>query len=214
MKNNIEQAKSQEQKELPRKFDRIYVLAHGEPDQPLSTDSKIRILAAIELAKNNNNAEIYFVGGGLLPGEGTSTSQQMQEYFKRINQSSKEKVVNKTNILDKSNNTAGNIEEILNSIEESPHDDKEMEVAVISNDYHINRIKALLNNYGVNAETLPAEDAVGNRSSHHKNFVEKYEGSLGYKEKEIIDKLMCVYLKIDPKQSLVKKYRSWRRKKQ
>lgn len=211
MPRNFEMPDSIEKKERLNKFDRIYVLAHGEPDQPLSMDSKIRILAAMELAKNNKGSEIYFIGGGL-PEEGVTTSMQMQEYFERINRSSKDKIANRTEVLDKSNNTAGNIEEILNSIEDSPHN-KEMAVAVISNDYHINRIKALLDKYGVDAEALPAEDVMGIRSPHHKKFVEKYEKSLGYKEKEIVDKLMCLYLKIDPEQSLVKKFRTWSRKK-
>lgn len=209
MKNNIELAKSQEQKELPRKFDRIYVLAHGEPDRPLSVDSKIRILAAMELAGRNSEAEIFFVGGGQT-GQGKPTSQQMLEYFERINHSSKNRIPNKTKILDKSNNTVANIEEILESLDNKK---EETSIAILSNEYHRDRINEILCNLDASASVLPAEELLKKRSTYHKNFVKKYEGTLGYKEKEIIDKLMCVYLKIDPKQSLVKKYRSWRRKK-
>jgi uncharacterized SAM-binding protein YcdF (DUF218 family) len=208
----LEKPRDVERREIPVHFDRIYVLAHGEPNRPLSTDSKIRILAAMELAKNNKDAEIFFVGGGR-PEEGKPTAEQMEEYFARINKSQKKQLENKTEILDKSNNTVANIEEIIDSLACTPQE-KHRAVVVLSNEYHTNRIKQILDNLGLEAGVLPAEDLLQGRGAHHQKFIEKYEGSLGYKEKEIIDKLMCVYLKFDPEQSLVQKFRAWHRKNQ
>lgn len=211
MKKSLE-IPSIEQKEIPKEFDRIYVLAHGEPNQPLSMDSKIRILAAMELAKNNKEAEIYFVGGGR-PEEGKPTAEQMSDYFERINASSKDQLANSIHSLGRSNNTVANIEEILNSLACESWD-KQKSIAIISNAYHADRIKQILGGLDLEMNVLPAENLLQKRSEYHNSFVKKYEASLDYKKKELRDKIMCLYLKIDPDESLIGKLVEKRRKRQ
>lgn len=210
----LEILKGIQQKDGSSKFDNIFVLAHGKPYLPLSAlsiDSKIRVLSVMVLATDNRKTDICFVGGGALEGDG-SVATQMSDYFDRINRSNDNLLSNNTYILKKSNNTVDNVKEILDSLDTESV--KQKNIAIISNDYHTSRIREITRRLGSDMNVLSAEDILLTVSDHHADIIKKYKASLEYRGKKIRDKLMSLYLKIDPNESLVEKivrmYQKWR----
>lgn len=208
----FQQPEWKEKKELPRDIDAIYVLASGEPtDEKLSMDAKIRSLAALELLKRNKGAKIYFVGGKTEQEKQKAVSERMADYFLKraaeVGSLSDEGDGVQVEILNKSNNTAGNIEEIIDTLEPAKRS------VVLSNEYHLNRINEIMKHYNLGSEVFSAEEALRKRSRHHNKFVERYEDSWEYLKKEATDKLMLLYVKLDPEQKIVKKWRTYSRQK-
>ncbi len=209
-----------EQWELPKEVDAVYILFNGSPhDEKLSFDARVRALAAVEILKyckehsngGNENDDtiktkampsVYLVGGGADKPE-ESGSHRMKDYIVRHGGDDESIIV-----LGQSNNTAGNIEEILEHMNKNEH----TKALIVSNDYHGSRIKQLLSYYGVSAGVVAAEDCVKGRSSHHEKLLKEYEMSPEYKKKKFIDSVMTLYLRLDPKQKLVDKVRSFTRK--
>lgn len=195
-------------KELPESIKEIYVLFHGDPSgEKLSYDAKIRGLAALELARNYPDASINFVGGGVTSEDEMSGSKQLYDYLLKRD----EKLENRMKVLGISNNTAGNIEEILSALNSNEDQDQKEGIALISSEYHVSRIKAIMATHNLDASVIPAEKIVRERSDRHKLFIDQYTSSPNYMEKKIIDKIGLLYIKIDPNQKLVEMLRTYRR---
>jgi hypothetical protein len=208
---SLPNAEGDRKHEIPKDIEHIYVLFHGEPysENGLTQDARLRGLAALELKKLNPNAKIYLVGGGIVEGEGSATSgsEELFDYISKKDPGVSSDIV----VLGKSNNTAGNISEIMDYQIKQEESKSQGGVVIISNEYHLKRIEELQKILGVEGHTFPAEDLVQDRSKHHKKYIETYQHSLVYKKQEVIDKLMFVYLKLDPNQKWVDKWRSRQR---
>ena len=192
--------------------DVLFVLAHGDPpEKKLSKDARIRTLAAVEAVEMRPELQVAFVGGCIEQGDSRNTSRQMQKYFSsRAGELEKKPVV-----LDKSNNTTGNLEEILDYLSKKENH-QFRNVVIASSRYHLKRIEAIkeiLGGLEVDCQLVPAESLVEERSKRHQRFLEKYRKSLGYHEAEVLEKVQFLLLKedVDPAR-LIEKFRKWRRK--
>lgn len=198
-------------KEIIRKTDIIFVLAQGNPpEEKLTMEAKLRVLGALEAKNINPDLNIVFVGGHVKNFD--TTSKQMSDYFNaRIKNSN-------TAVLDKSNNTVGNIKEIIEYLKQHTNFQK---IGIISSFSHLKRTSEILKNLEQNYELIPFEPLVKERrpkiisetgkNLKHKELVEKYEHSWNYNKLKLIDKLMIIYLKFDKDHKLVRKYRKFTR---
>ncbi len=217
---NLSEGAGVETRETFKNVDALYVLHHGDPKSEEPTmDAKVRTLAALEAAKENREMEIYFVGG-MIEGK-PSGSMVMRDYFlknlrdynRKLKKEGKEEdildIEDKIKVLSYSNNTVGNINEIIDSLPS----DKQRKIMVLSSDYHLKRVGEIMQQHDLGGQVYPAEELLRGRSKHHDSFVDRYEKSSPYEVKKIIDGLMLLYLKIDPEYQLVERWRDFSRNK-
>lgn len=197
---NAEQKAGQEYEEKIMNTDALFVLAHGKPpEDKLMIEARLRTLAAVEASKVNPSMRVAFVGGHVEDEKFDSTSKQMADYFKKKNFENKGIV-----ILDRSNNTVGNIREIFEYLELHP---EIKQVSVMSSETHLNRVQKILKQLDVEADLVPSEPFAKQRSKHHKNFVERYQRSFAHRSHQAVDRLMIAYMKLDPNYDYVEKWR-------
>lgn len=189
--------------EILHDTDALFILAHGHPPQDkLEIDARLRVLGAVEAEIINPNLSIVFVGGHVPEGQAT-TSQQMAEYFSARSDSQH------VEVLDQSNNTVLNIEEIIAYLERHPEIQK---ISIMAARFQLERIEKILKNLNLKAELIPYDPLVVGRSNKHEEILEKYEKSLYYKRYQAENALMIAYMKFDPNQHLVTKYKDFQRK--
>lgn len=193
-------------KETIKNTDAVFVLAHGNPpEDKLTMEARWRTLATIEASKINPDLRIAFVGGHVEKFE--TTSEQMGKYFLVRAEKKSEEIA----ILDKSNNTVGNIKEIVDYLKDYP---ELLKVGILSSKSHLERVCEILKNLEQQYELIPFEPLVEKRSERHENLLEKYKDSWDYNKLKLIDRIMMVYLKLDPEQKFVAKFRKWSRDRQ
>lgn len=191
-----------EKKEAPKDIKDIFVLFHGNPrNSKLSYDARLRGLAALEIAQQYPDANIYLVGGGMADNKKESGSEKLSSYLS--NKMSSE-ACTKITVLGASNNTDANIEEIIFACLQNNNNDGKL---IITSKYHVDRVRALMQRRMLEADVVPAEVMARKRSKHHDSFIERYEHSSKYIWKEFVEKLGFLYIKFDSKQKLIEEMR-------
>lgn len=188
--------------EIIKSADVVFVLAQGNPpEDKLTMEARFRTLAAVEAKEINPNLQIVFVGGHVEKFK--TTSQQMRDYF-IAKSGSKGEIVT----LDESNNTVGNINEVMKYLEEH----KGLKnVMIISSESHLNRVSKILKDSTQEYNLVPMDFLVDMRSKKHNELLDKYQNSLTSKKESLMNKVMMLYLKVDPEYKLPEKFRRWSR---
>ncbi|MFH1182685.1 MAG: ElyC/SanA/YdcF family protein [Candidatus Moraniibacteriota bacterium] len=174
----------------------IFVLyKNGWNHKKLSLESKMRIWAAVELLKCTKKTAICFVGGNYK--EHISGANRMKQYW----QDNFGKLPYNIFVLDSSNNTSENIKEIKSFLGLHKEFD---EGYVLSSSYHRQRVTSLLKTYGLRAKIVEAEKLIIIRGDdERKEEAIKYLESTKYKISSFVEKLLNIYLFIDPKQKVI-----------
>lgn len=166
----------------------------------ITYDCSLRLTAAAELAKENPDAVFCFVGGGGL--QPTSGAETMQKFWVNNCQQNNTAIIP----LDQSNNTAGNVEEIINFAQSGNYD----EIILISNQYHLKRI-SFFTRKNPNAINLQAAEKILMSADINSEEIKNYLNSWNYKIKELKEFFLLCYSKLDPRQKIVDKWRSFLR---
>lgn len=170
----------------------------GKDKSKLSKDSKIRLLAGAELAKGNDNALIFFVGGN---GLKISGAEMMDNFWKK----EFSVIKNRRFILSSSNSTLDNIKEVQVFLSERHISFSGIDI--ISSAYHVRRLQGIIENLSFGATVLSAENILILKNVMTKELG-KYLNSRIYKKKILLEKILWLYLFIDPKQKIIS---FWRR---
>jgi uncharacterized SAM-binding protein YcdF (DUF218 family) len=176
----------------------ICILFHvGKKKNRLSEDSKLRLLAGSELAKENEEALVLFVGGY---GLEISGAEMMKNYWKE----NFSEIRNEYFIMNYSNNTFDNIEEIRKFIikKNIPYPG----IDIISSMYHAKRLKEISNRLGIKAVIISAEELLISKNKKIEELT-RYMDSAGYKKKIFLEKMLHFYSILDPRQRLVNLWR-------
>jgi len=208
--NNREQVASVEQ-EKKKPFDAVIVLGAGvddpfwkrydetHPEQPigeedreknkgwmLGNDARMRTIAAAEMYRQGLTSRIIFTGGHTAQEREIpeSEAQKMKEYASFILKKAgiAEDEIERAIILeDKATNTIENIANICNIIDANP--DQFQNLAVLTNQYHVDRNQEILGKFNLSAEGISAEDLLKSRSHKYDRIVEGFFNSPGYQDK-------------------------------
>ena len=182
--------------EIIKNTDVVFVLAQGNPpEDKLTMEARLRTLAAVEAKKINPNLQIVFVGGHVEKFK--TTSQQMKDYFV-VKSGSEEEVVT----LDESNNTVGNINEVMKYLEEHRN---LKNVVILSSESHLSRVGEILKDSAQKYNLVPMDFLVDKRGKRHGELLDKYQKSLASRKEDLMNKVMILYLKVDPEYKLPEK---------
>lgn len=167
--------------QLPQKFGAVIVLDRiwrpGKKDSPerghhLSVDGKMRALAAVEMYKAGLVDKIIFTGGKASGKEYPSDAESMRAYFlKKYPDIPEDKII----LEEESFNTYENAEEAAGILERH----NIQNVALLTNEYHLERAKKIFEGEGVKVSEFPAERFLAHRRSasgtnHYERFVESF----------------------------------------
>jgi len=178
----------------------IYVFHNWHSRGEITLDCRLRIEAAKQVALKNPDAIVFFVGGC-----GISGASDMEKFW----QENEPKLPNKLCLLDKANNTADAVSDI---IENASSYEGEKELILISNAYHAKRIEFFAKLNDLNAIIFTAEDIL-EKTDKFNSKVRIYKSSLIYKLKIIADQIVLAYAYIfDHRQQMVKLWRKFIRK--
>jgi len=176
----------------------ICILFHvGKNKNEITEDSRLRLLAGAELAKENKEAQVLFVGGGGLTVPGA-------ELLKRFWVKNFPESKNQYFVLNSSNNTFDNLKEV--QIFLTKKSISFSEVNIISSLYHQKRLQKINSKLRFKAIILAAENILiaKNRQSDE---VKKYLNSAQYRKKIFLEWNLRMYLLLDSKQKMI---RFWR----
>jgi hypothetical protein len=179
----------------------IGVFHQGFKGDQITHDLHLRLLAAGVLAKQNSDCVICFLGGGKL--KPTAGSQTMCEFWKK----QYPRLPNTLTVLDNANNTAG----ILKEVARSAKRESSTEIILVSNTYHKKRISLLAAKYLPSAEIISAEKVLLDNKIDVKE-TKRYLKSLEYKIKEAKEFFIRFFLRLDPEQKMIEKWRTLYRK--
>lgn len=127
----------------------------------------------------------------------------MKDYFV-AKSGSEERIVT----LDESNNTVGNINEIMKYLE--GHRNLK-NVVILSSESHLSRVGKILKDSTQEYDLVPMDFLVDQRSKRHDELLNKYQNSLTSRREDLMNKVMMLYLKVDPEYKLPEKFRRWSR---
>lgn len=200
--NSVEQEKQ-------KPFDAVIVLGSGienpfwkwynerHPDEPiaepegggkgwLGLDARMRTIAAAEMYRQGLTGQIIFTGGktGEQRGIPQSEAELMKDYAAKILKRAglKDEEIEQAIVLeDKATNTIENIANICNIIDKSPDDYRSL--AVLTNQYHVDRAQEILSKFNLKAEGFSAEDLLKSRSPKYNRVIERFFSSPSYQDK-------------------------------
>lgn len=169
----------------------------GRNKNDVSRDLKLRLLAGVELAKENEEALVFFIGGG---GLEISGAEMMKNFWiKKF-----PKIKNDCFLLNCSNNTFDNLNEVQRFIKE--RNILPSEIGIISNSYHIKRLQEISGKLNFGVVILSAESILISKDIQNEE-VKKYLTSITYKRKLFLEWILRLYLSIDSRQRII---RIWR----
>jgi len=205
-----EQETSVEQ-EKRKPFDTVIVLGAGiedpywqwynekHPDKPISEeerekneglmlglDARMRTIAAAEMYRQGLTRQIIFTGGKTAEQRGIVDSEAglMKDYAAMILRQAglKEEEIEQAIVLeDRATNTIENIANVCNIIDKNPDDYRNL--AVLTNQYHLDRAQEILGKFNLEAQGFTAEDLLKSRSSKYDRVIERFFGSPAYQDK-------------------------------
>lgn len=204
-----QEASVEQEKQKP--FDAVIVLGAGiedpfykwynekHPDKPiaeedqeknkgwmLGVDARMRTIAAAEMYRQGLTSKIIFTGGRTAERRGIAESeaQKMKEYASFILRKSglSEEEIEKAIILeDKATNTIENIANVANIVDAEPS--QYQNLAVLTNQYHLDRGRELISKFNLEAEGFSAEDLLESRSPKYQRIIERFFASSGYQDR-------------------------------
>ncbi len=150
--------------------------------------TKVRALACLEILKNNEVAEVFITGGIIKPGL-PSEAMVIYNYIaykyqtqlirlvknnlldKDLVEAKLQKLLSKFKLEDKAINTIENFANVVNIIDENNKNYRN--ISIVSNKFHIARIKEMGIKFGLEFECIEAEKVLFERSKHYQWFLEK-----------------------------------------
>jgi hypothetical protein len=176
----------------------ICILFHvGKKKDEITEDSRLRLLAGAELAKDNEESLVLFVGGGGLAISGA-------ELLKRFWVENFSEIKNEYFALTSSNNTFDNLKEMQDFLAKKGISFSE--INIISSLYHKKRLQKIANKLDLKVAILAAEEILIAKNEQS-GEVKKYLNSMKYRKKILIEWVLRVYLLLDSKQRMI---RTWR----
>lgn len=197
--------------EKKKPFDAVIVLGAGiedpywqwynekHPDRPISeeereknkglmlgVDARMRTIAAAEMYRQGLTRQIIFTGGKTAEQRGISESEAalMKDYAAMILRQAglKEEEIEQAIVLeDKATNTIENIANVCNIIDKNPDDYRNL--AVLTNQYHLDRAQEILGKFNLEAQGFTAEDLLKSRSPKYNRVIERFFESPAYQDK-------------------------------
>jgi uncharacterized SAM-binding protein YcdF (DUF218 family) len=168
----------------------------GQKGWRLPLGAKLRVVAAAETYLQWQVADVIFTGGPIKVNEGVQESEAdlMQRYFlhiidKRIRAKLKDSKISEDEINkevsaqiletskhilleDKATNTIENFANTINYIER--YKNKYQNIALLSNEFHLDRIIKLGEKFGLGGIGIPAEKTVNESHKRYENLINRY----------------------------------------
>jgi len=182
-----EAEKSVEQ-EKQKPFDAVIVLGGGLKSERwmLPFDAKMRTIAATQMYLEGLTKEIIFTGGRTATGRGieASEAEKMKEYAQHLLEETgipPEESEKAIILEDKTTNTIENVANICNIIDQNPEEYQSL--AILSNEYHLDRAQELLKKFDLKAENVSAEEKLKERSEKYQKVLDNFFTSPGYQQR-------------------------------
>lgn len=155
----------------------------------MNVPAKMRAIAALELLKEGDIDEMIISGGKTMGEDLPSEAELMRDYIAHksqteLNRKTKkeeltleeakkelQKRLNKIKLEDKATNTIENLANVINMMDSA--DKKYRDLSLLSNDFHVERIKMLTEKFEEKGTKEPANQQLKERSSHYNKFLEK-----------------------------------------
>jgi len=176
----------------------IFVFHNGQKRDEITYACGLRIEAASQVARENPDASVCFVGGGGITG-----SKDMKNFWKK----NYSELPNQLSVLEKANNTSDAVKEIAEYVKNQPAKD---EVVLISSAYHARRIGICAKRCGLEAEIVAAEDIL-RKDNKFTEEINAYCTSFVYSSKRLMECMIITYDRVDPEQKMVRRWREYRR---
>lgn len=169
----------------------------GKNKDEITKDSKLRLFAGAELARENKESVVLFVGGGGLAVSGA-------ELLERFWIDNLPEMKNECFALDSSNNTFDNLKEVQDFIGREKLSFQEMDI--VSSLYHRKRLRRIAARLDMEATILAAEEILISKG-RQAGQVREYLDSAEYKRKTFLEIALNALMLLDSKQSMI---RFWR----
>lgn len=194
----------------PFLFDAIIVLGAGVQEKKSHLKSRIepgfggkmRAMAAAEAYRQGLTPVLVFSGGKTAGEEYPSEAQAMQAFLERKyqNQDGKFSHIPPEAIIleEKSKDTSTNFENLLKLIKEKGWNN----VAILTNDFHLERTTKLIHNFSLEAEDISAEEKLKERDPRFIKIIHNFYSSSGMKSAQRTEKILMLMLKVDPKANI------------
>jgi hypothetical protein len=169
----------------------------GKKQNEITEDSRLRLLAGSELAKENKESIVLFIGGGGLAVSGA-------ELLKRFWVRNFPEIENECFILNSSNNTFDNLEEV--QIFFVKRGVSFPEINIISNLYHKRRLQRIAAKLNLRATILAAEEILIEKNLES-DWAKKYLNSSEYGKKIFLEWVLRIYLSLDSKHKMIRVWR-------
>jgi uncharacterized SAM-binding protein YcdF (DUF218 family) len=176
----------------------ICILFHvGKKKNEIAEDSRLRLLAGAELAKENAEALVLFVGGG---GLEISGAELLKEFWVK----NFPEIKNEYFVLNSSNNTFDNLKEVQSFL--AKKNISFSEVNIISSLYHQKRLRKIASRLSSKVIILAAENILIAKD-RRSDEVKKYLNLVEYRKKIFLEWILRACLLLDSKQRMI---RIWR----
>lgn len=176
----------------------ICILFHvGKNKNEITEDSRLRLLAGAELAKENEEALVLLAGGGGLAVSGA-------ELLKKFWVENFPEVKNEYFVLNSSNNTFDNLKEMQDFLIKKCISFSK--VNIISSLYHKKRLQKIASKLNLKIMILAAEEILIARNEQS-GEVKKYLNSIEYRKKNLLEWVLRSYLLLDSKQRMIRVWR-------
>lgn len=179
----------------------IFVLFHFRKKGELSYDTRLRMDAAAHIFQRSvrSNKKVIFVGGGGLRPSG---AQRMSDYWQKMYHWQLADV--QTILLETSNSTYSNVEEIKKFIQEKGI----QKITLLTNHYHVDRVRQELQRYNLAATVVSAEDILLKKQERERD-VQQYMVSYPYHFNMVKEKLI-LFVMNKKVMNIIRKWREFR----
>lgn len=152
----------------------------------LPFDAKLRTIAAAQMYIDGLTREIIFTGGPTAKQRGIEESEalKMKDYAKHLLQRAgiEEGEIDKVIVLeDQATNTIENVANVCNIIDQNK--EKYQNLAVLTNEYHLDRAKELMGKFKLETEGVSAEEKLKDRSAKYQRVLDRFFNSPGYQDR-------------------------------
>lgn len=168
----------------------------------LPFDAKMRTIAAAQMYLDGLAREIIFTGGKTATGRGieSSEAEKMKNYAQKMLSKAgipDERIEQAIILEDRATNTIENVANVCNIIDEKPQEYQSL--AILSNEYHLDRAQELLKKFNLEAESVSAEEKLGERSGKYQKVLDRFFASPGYQKRLAGEKRWTAGLKELPR---------------
>lgn len=176
----------------------ICILFHvGKKKNEITEDSRWRLLAGAELAKENKESIVLFIGGGGLEVPG---GEILKEFWVK----NFPEIKNEYFVLNSSNNTFDNLKEVQSFL--AKKNISFSEINIISSLYHKKRLQKIASRLSSKMIILAAENILIAKN-RQRDEVKKYLNSAEYRKKIFLEWILRACLFLDSKQRMIGAWR-------